>query len=434
MKDLYTFDWTEIAAKQTYDTVKAAYSTFFSDLKLPYIVADASSGAMGGNLSHEYHVASIKGEDKVISCADCAYTANEELAERRDRPSEPTVSIPPDSLSSLEGSMYSKADGNPALRWQFFITKDHRTLIQAVAPTAVDAKTWPGFNSKLLKQLYTVDTSIQNPRDVFIDQAKVISQTSNASGHPRIICALDRRISCNDFRQRAVSIGGMAIQVEVHKPELELTMIEEGDKCPNEQCSSGRLRIRKCIELGHTFYLGTRYSEPLDAKVSGPSAHTRSDHGEVENNHSPHQNITSQGSSGIPMYMGCHGIGISRLIAAVADINKDEKGLNWPRAMSPFEAVIIPAVGRDHEATEVYDLLNNGVNAVDCIIDDRDHGFGYKMRDAELIGYPIIVRIGRAWEEDPRKCLVQCRRAGRYERDVPLQGLKDEVLGLLDQL
>ena len=434
MKDLYTFDWTEVAAKQTYEAVKTAYSAFFDELKLPYSVADASSGAMGGKLSHEYHVTSEKGEDRVINCATCGYTANEEVAERSDESSEPIVAMSPDSLLSLEELPCSKADGKSAIHKQFFLTTDHRTLVQAVVPRDGDAEAWSRVDPKLMKLLFTVDTSIENPKDLFLDHAKTVSNTANQAKHLRIICVLDRRISFTECSQKTMQMAGTSIQVEVHKPGLELTMIKAGDKCPNEECSSGTLQIRKCIELGHTFHLGTRYSEPLDAKVAGPSAHAQSDHGKAKSNYSLQPNIPSPNSPKIPVHMGCHGIGISRLIAAVADINKDEKGLNWPRAMAPFEAVIIPTVGREHEASEVYDLLNEGANGVDCIIDDREHGFGYKMRDAELIGYPIIVRVGKLWDEDSRKCLVQCRRAGGYERDVAAQDLKGEILGLLDKL
>ena len=434
MKDLYTFDWTETTAKQTYSTVRKAYSAFFDELKLPYLVARAHSGAMGGNLSHEYHLESTKGEDNVVNCGECGYVVNEELFERDDEVPKPVTEISSSSLLSSSKFFQSKLSSDPTFRRHFFLTKDHKTLIQTIVPVSSDGANEPRTNPKLMKELYSVDTSIQNPELLFRDAVAARSKVSDTTEDLKIIYVFDKSISCNEFKTESIEVADKPIRAEVHRPGLNLLMIMEGDKCPNKRCSSGRLHIRRCIELGHTFHLGTRYSEALDARVSGPSAHLQSENRKSQSVEPVEKGLPEKATVKMAMQMGCHGIGISRLIAAVANVNKDKKGLNWPRAMAPFEAVIVPALGRETQAGEVYDLLSDGPNAVDCIIDDRDHGFGYKMRDAELIGYPIIIRVGKAWDEEPRKCLVQCRWPIRYEHDVPLKDLKREVLAILDQL
>ena len=434
MKDLYTFDWTETLAKETYSTVKNAYSAFFDALKLPYLVADAQSGAMGGSMSHEYHLESAKGEDNVVSCGKCGYSANEELAERGDEFPELLVKVAPDSLSFIDGFLQSKTGSDPAFRQQYFLTRDHKTLIQTIFPAGNDRVNEPRTDPRLVKELYSADTSIQNPWLSFRDAVAARPKVSSTSDNLKIICVLDKRISCDDFQPETMEIAGTAIRAEVHRPGLNLLMIQDGDKCPNNKCSSGRLHIKRCVELGHTFHLGTRYSDALGATVFGSSAHLQSENGKAQSPDPVSKRWLEGSPTKTAVQMGCHGIGISRLIAAVADTNKDEKGLNWPRAMAPFEAVIVPTSGRRIQAEEVYDLLSDGQDGVDCVLDDREHGFGYKMRDAELIGYPIIIRVGKAWDEELRKCLVQCRRPERYERDVPLKDLKREVLALLDQL
>lgn len=260
-------------AMQTYELVQQAYSAFFKALKVPFMVAQASSGEIGGDLSHEYHLLSSKGEDHVISCPSCNYVANEEL----------------------------------------------------------------------------------------------------------------------------------------------------GTKCP--KCGNQSLRIDAAVELGHTFNLGTRYSEPLNASVilnATPNSTSKSS--------STSQKTFCQES--VPMQMGCHGIGVSRLIAAMADHFKDSKGLNWPRYIAPFEAIVVPIKGlEDHVAS-----VGNALDGIDCIIDDRHRDFGWKLRDADMIGYPVIIVLGRDWVRNEKMCEVQCRRLDGFKRNVPLGELRSVVHSLLERL
>jgi prolyl-tRNA synthetase len=256
MKDLYTFDITPEAAFETYAHVSGAYKAFFADMKLPVLVAEASSGDMGGNYSHEYHLANPLGEDTVATCSSCGYTANDEVAIPRNA----------DKATRGEGA------------------------------------------------------------------------------------------------------------------------VAAGDGCP--ECENGTLEVSKAIELGHTFYLGTRYSEPLEATYSPKGSTHR-----------------------LPIQMGCYGIGVSRMIGAVAEHIADSKGLTWPRAIAPFEAVVIPTSGVDESAHQFYDELEgaraNG-SQFDIALDDRNKPFGWKMQDADLIGYPVTIILGKAWRES-KTCEIQCR-------------------------
>lgn len=291
MKDLYTFDADVESALGTYAQVRTAYRKFFNGLGLRYLEAEADSGAIGGDLSHEFHYPSPSGEDTLFQCSACEYIINQER-------------LPPLTSDSLSSP-------NPAVT------------------------------------------------------------------------------------------------------------------CPNCH-SSNSLKNIAAIEVGHTFHLGTRYSSPLNASFLPPRG--------------------AKDNLKIPIQMGCHGIGISRLIAAIASSLSDSAGLNWPRVISPFECVIIPGKGcSDGDATGIYDLLSkkgrDEGGAIEVILDDRrERGFTWKMHDADLVGYPVIVLLGRKFaegkeeEEEGRMCEVQCRRLGIRE-EVRVGGeLTGFVKGLLARL
>ncbi|MCJ1444683.1 MAG: hypothetical protein MMC23_005185 [Stictis urceolatum] len=188
--------------------------------------------------------------------------------------------------------------------------------------------------------------------------------------------------------------------------KLESESGREKRACP--ECG-GPLGSRRAIELGHTFHLGTKYSAPLGASVGGT-----------------------------PLQMGCHGIGISRLLAASAAHCSTSVGLGWPRAIAPFEAVVIPGRNEDVEAAEgVADRLRAGVgekgSLMDVVVDDRaDKELGWKMKDADLVGYPVMLVLGRKWRSEG-KVEVQCRRKGVKE-DVAAEGVGPAITELLKDL
>jgi prolyl-tRNA synthetase len=165
-----------------------------------------------------------------------------------------------------------------------------------------------------------------------------------------------------------------------------LSKIAPGDPCPS--CPDGRLTVQRAIEVGHTFHLGTRYSSKLGAT------------------------ITTKDNQRVDMEMGCHGIGISRMIAAIASVLADEKGLNWPRAIAPFQVVIIPRSEDLHPVAEqLYDKITSADGNIDAIIDDRENrSLIQGLVNAELIGFPVTIVVGRSWEFG--KLEIQCRHPG----------------------
>lgn len=472
MKDLYTFDATTEQALQTYDAVRQAYHAFFNELGLPYLTAEASSGEIGGSLSHEYHFPSNKGEDNLISCSYCNYVANEELAESRLSQAHRSPKIRDEGVitnQELDTSDYGNAqrylqtgllglrlEGNfdgdiesqasdPSKQW-FGISQDRSTLVQVLLPREIEVLAATGkryrmteINPYAIKRMFTdIDLGVENPLEVF-KACRAVTAEGKSRKEARIFRVVDMRYVLRRPPSMlpnisSVMIGDVDVPIEDKFVEadnlVDLVRIETGDSCPN--CDEGSLKNESAVELGHTFHLGTRYSTPLEVTVDvDPSQ--KDPPREITS--IPSQPVTR--SDRMPVQMGCHGIGVSRLIAAVADTLADSKGLNWPRVMAPFEAIIIPTKGSEREAPDVYDLLTASKGRlsqalIDTILDDRERNFGWKLKDADMIGYPVIVILGRDWKKE-RKCEVQCRRLNVKE-SVSADSLQSFVEQLLQQL
>ena len=445
MKDLYTFDVDQKKALETYATVRQAYTAFFDELKIRYLAAEASSGEIGGELSHEYHIASSKGEDNIVSCDTCGYVANEERAK---------------SKSNLTLWQAEETTNLPCKSW-IGLTKDHSVLFLATFPSKVatregSTESWRDatFNANSLRSLYPdLDMSVEDPLAEFEDTPK---------SQRRLLKIYDKRLGSSTQQQKASdSFLHDKIKIKYHDiwakaegnlqvSDADLIKIGTGDACA--KCENGTLKVQTAIELGHTFHLGTRYSEPLSATVTAPP----SPENNVSSNESNRESSpTSLPSDQIPLQMGCHGIGVSRLIGAIADSLSDSKGLNWPTVMAPFHAVIIPTKNQEADAASIYDTLTSRYTTnknhndddaaaapaaddedhnleIDTILDDRAKDFGWKLRDADMIGYPVIVVVGRDWKREG-KVEVQCRRLGVKE-GVKAGGLRRFVQGLLRQL
>jgi prolyl-tRNA synthetase len=380
MKDLYTFDSTPSAALETYESVRKAYTAMFDELKLPYLVADADSGNMGGKLSHEYHFVSPKGEDNVWSCNSCDYVANEELVAKR-----------PTEIDDEDDSYPLVFRG---------ISTDRKTEICIYVPNfSADRDATPTWDRIAdFVNLHAVKRAL--PAGLDLDtgvEASTLAALLATNATTNSISIVDPQLELDD------------ISPDSSSPAPDLTPTLPGASCPH--CPTGTLAVSKAIEIAHTFHLSTRYSAPLGALAALPDGKTRA-----------------------PMEMGCHGIGISRLIGAIASQLADAKGLNWPRVVAPFEVAVL-AAGEGGE--EVYDVLRNGSGkgevGVDVVLDDRgDKGLGWKLKDADLIGYPIVIIVGRAWE-DKREVEVQCRRLG-VVTSVGLDSVRSVVEGMLSKL
>lgn len=433
MKDLYTFDYSVEQALGTYEQVRQAYSRIFiEEMKLPVLVAKASSGDMGGSLSHEYHIPTSLGEDHVMNCNSCDYVANEELAESR------LPKIEEADLTSVKPTVWRG------------VSRDRKTLVHVWYDANQASE--EHINTHAIKQVFPeLDSGLEDPLPFWYEAMR---RAVGTAGAPiRVVHLLDCRLPrdklVSHIQENPVEMppGYKAAprdSPDIFKENLDLPpdlnpqketanfiRIRDGDPCP--RCDEGTLKVHRAIELGHTFHLGTRYSEPLSASVSVPSRLL------VEAGEQPPQ--AGEDTSTVPIQMGCHGIGISRIIGAVADHLADKRGLNWPRVIAPYDVVLVYNAKDDGIVRDVgalYDTLmawddNNKSAPLDAIIDDRgDSSMGWKLKDADLVGYPVIVVVGREWKASGR-LEVQCRRLG-FKELVEGDKLKSCVVGLLEQL
>lgn len=419
MKDLYTFDYSLKTALDTYEDVRKAYSKIFiDDLKLPVLVAKASSGDMGGDLSHEYHISTPLGEDHVLSCNNCDYVANEEVAEARVNKSPEDLEL--DQIKVWRG-----------------ISKDRKTRVDVWydASTGVSSK---DINIRAVKQAVPdLDTAVENAEPI-------LEHLRTSKIETKLVSLFDCRLTEQTVQDVKSQLASKQVPTTSQNfsdsdelgnrdglKRANFIRITDGDGCP--QCEHGTLTAQKAIELGHTFHLGTRYSEPMNAVISGPP--------EVLFDR-------NTGGQSAPMQMGCHGIGISRIIGAVANHLVDERGLNWPRAIAPYEVAIVVKNMKDAEdvsaGESVYDMLAGPSEAagdqatgsqprMDVIIDDRSNlTIGWKLHAADLVGYPVLVVVGKEWNKSAR-VQVQCRRLG-FKELKSLPDLKLCVESLLQQL
>ncbi|KAI8983001.1 hypothetical protein BDB01DRAFT_723061 [Pilobolus umbonatus] len=401
MKDLYSFDSSQESAYNTYNEVADAYSRIFKRIGVPFVVAEADSGNIGGSKSHEYHLLSDLGEDTLLTCSGCGYTANEELAIGKmntDRMSEQEIK---EGLVSNALSKHIKIsqDMNPyVLSYTGLGTGEISVNGYAVLliPRNRQANLLK-VQTKLSKYLKeSKELNIQATLDVQpISQKKLDSIT--AEDIDQLHLFLDDSLPVNNIQSSE--------RVTVH-PSDHFRLAEEGDCCAF--CETDyKLSSVKSIECGHTFYLGTKYSAALDC-------------GYRDNNK----------MKKIPAEMGCYGIGVSRLLAAVAEIRHDTKGIAWPTSLAPYRICIVPTDDRKEEfknaSNEVYDELSSCYRN-DIVIDDRRSGFGTKMKDTELIGYPYTIVVGQKTLGDDRIVEVHERIQGQpsQKTEISMNQLRD---------
>ncbi|MFU2487451.1 proline--tRNA ligase [Thauera sp. WH-1] len=388
MKDAYSFDRSEDAAGRSYDIMFAAYKRIFDRLGLEYRAVAADTGAIGGDRSHEFQVIADTGEDAIVYCPESDYAANIELAEavsllaRRAEPTKALEKTPTPGkatckdvaellgvpLSTTIKSLVLATDdvddaGKPAgvTVWLLMVRGDH-ALNEVKASKVEGLKAGFRFatEAEILEHFgcrpgYLGPIGLRKPVKVIAD--RTVAHMAD------FICGANDE----DFHFTGVNWGR-----DLPEPDLvaDLRNVVEGDPSPD---GHGVLAIQRGIEVGHVFYLGTKYSKAMNA--------------------------TFLDEDGKPKHfeMGCYGIGVTRIVGAAIEQNHDARGIIWPRAIAPFEVVVCPVGWGKSEAVrdaaqKLYDALIAA--GVDAILDDRDERPGVMFADWELIGVPHRVTIG----------------------------------------
>lgn len=374
MKDAYSFDCDEAGLDVSYQAMYKAYCRIFDRLGLDYIVVDADSGAMGGSGSQEFMVKSDSGEAVVAYCETCGYAANDEKAEC-------VPEICPEEPKKEMKKIHTPNVGTIEELVSFMGTDSKhfaKTLIYVAAgePVAVMVRGDREVNETKFANLLGI-----NEGDLEMAEACVVSEVTNAKvgfAGPvglsiPVYCDLEVAKMCNFI----VGANETDYHYENVNPDdftpakvADLRTITEGDVCP--RCGK-TIKTTRGVEVGHIFKLGTKYTEALDCTY-----------------------LDENGKAQTPI-MGCYGIGVNRTLAAVIEQYNDENGIIWPVSAAPYQAIVVP-VNRDNEeqaalAESIYNKLR--AEGIEVLMDDRAERPGVKFKDADLIGIPVRITVGK---------------------------------------
>ena len=400
MKDAYSFHTSQASLDETYQLMYDTYSRIFTRLGLEFRPVQADSGAIGGNVSHEFHVLADSGEDAIAFSSDGEYAANVERAEALAPAGERPAAAAAKSTVETPGQ-HSIDDICSFLE----ITPDRcvKTLLVAGAETGVVALVLRGdheLNTVKAEKLPAVAAPLQFATDEQIRSAAGCSAGSLGPAGLSIPVIVDHAAAhLSDFvcgaNEDGKHFSGMNWERDLPAPECaDLRNVINGDTSPE---GKGTLSIARGIEVGHIFQLGTKYSEAMSATV-----------------------LDEQGKE-ITMTMGCYGIGITRIVAAAIEQNNDDKGMLWPAAIAPFQVALLPMnMKKSHRVQEATDRLYEDLQAagMEVLLDDRLVRPGVMFSDMELIGIPHRVVVG---EKNLDQGMLEYKaRNGNDNQDIPL--------------
>ncbi|MFZ9811899.1 MAG: proline--tRNA ligase [Burkholderiaceae bacterium] len=418
MKDAYSFDKDVAGAEASYDKMFAAYRKIFDRLGLRFRAVAADTGAIGGSRSHEFQVVADTGEDAIVYCSESHYAANIELAEglpllaERGPATGPMQTVPTPGKSTC--AQVAEFLGLP-------ITQTVKSIVLAtdsVTPASIFLLLLRGDHDLNEVKVGKLAPFTEGFRFATVDE--IIANFGTEPGYlgpvglpASVTIIADRTVALManfvvGANQKDHHTTGVCWGRDLPEPSLvaDIRNVVEGDPSP---CGKGPLKIERGIEVGHVFYLGTKYSEAMKATTLDETGRPR------------------------VMEMGCYGIGITRIVGAAIEQNHDEKGIFWPRALAPFEVVVCP-VGANKspavkEAAErVYaELCAAGY---EVILDDRDERPGVMFADWELIGIPVRVTIGERSLKEGRLELL--KRQGMQASDCGIAEVSAAVAQLLN--
>ena len=377
MKDAYSFHIDQKCQERTYWRMHEAYTAIFTRLGLDFRAVEADTGSIGGNHSHEFHVLAESGEDAIAFSTDSDYAANVELAPAMatsvidaDAEAPPLEKFATPGMTTID-DLAEQLGIAAQQSIKTLLAKDEQGSLVALVVrgdhrlNAVKAAKLPGMASPLVLAepdgvRDTLGAGFGSLGPVGAPIRVVVDHT--AAQMPHFVCGANE----DGYHVKGATWGRDVPNAEF----ADIREIVSGDPSP---CGAGTLEIRRGIEVGHIFQLGTKYSETMNASV-----------------------LDEQGRSQ-PMVMGCYGIGITRIVAAAIEQNHDENGIIWPAAMAPFDVAIVP-LGMDKseavaQATErLYVACQDA--GLSAFLDDRRERPGVKFAEMELLGMPLRVTVG----------------------------------------
>jgi prolyl-tRNA synthetase len=389
MKDAYSFDRDVEGMEASYKKMYDAYCRIFERCGLPYLPVEADPGMMGGSLSHEFMVPSEAGEDLIVVCQKCKYAASVQVAACRFSKEL--------GVGSREKKLPIAEVETPGIKTidkvSEFLKVEPFKLVKTILYKADDK-----IVAILLRGDFEVnETKVKNYLKCSVlelaDEKTIETVTGAPVGFSRPVGLLNARIIADSSIQNMVNFVTGANKNDAHLINVnldrdfvvnefaDLRNITKDDKCPS--CGKA-VDIKKSIEVGHTFKLGTKYSEALGAKFLDAEGKTHT------------------------IIMGCYGIGVNRILASLIETSNDKDGIIWPLSIAPYKVMIIALNLTSKKvkdvSEEVYALLTKA--GYDVLFDDRDISAGIKFKDADLIGIPLQVIVG---EKNAKKNIIEIK-------------------------
>ena len=410
MKDGYSFHDSTQSLQEEFDHMEETYRKIFTKLGLDFRVVDADSGAIGGSGSKEFMVLADNGEDDIVVCKSCEYAANIEAAKRAKRMTDAeapeadfarfyTPTPTKDSIRHIAEffkidefytikSVIKKAIYKDKEKIISFFVRGCDTLQETKAQNACGA-------------LELVDASEEEVRAAGLNPGFCgpLRMPEDAEFYIDIELKDEKNLICgaNEENYHFVGVSMFNFKDSRYK---DLIQVSAGDICP--KCGA-KLGITKGIEVGHIFQLGQKYAAAMDAKFLDKNGKTQ------------------------PFYMGCYGIGVSRLVAVMIEASHDEKGCIWNKQTAPFLLDIIVSNIKDEEQSNFANELYGKLDGKKVLLDERKERFGFKMGDFELLGFPYALIVGKGLKEGTVE-LVERKTLKKTKVK------KDEILPLLEEL
>ncbi len=409
MKDAYSFDMDEEGLEKSYQAMRTAYRRVFERCGLETIPVEADTGSMGGSNSEEFMVASEVGEESLLLCDKCGYRANREKAEygraaaSSDGPKDLVEVATPDVKTIDELAAFFKCSPDRFLKSIIYVADGKPVM--AVVPGSREINELKLARAAGAAQLELAPDSV------------VVEVTGAPVGFAGPVTKKNIRIIFDISVKSVVNGITGANKKDIHfdgvnpgrdftiKEEADITCAEEGDSCP--RCGSA-MYVKKGIEVGHIFKLGYKYTKSMNVKVTN-----------------------EQGAEVTPI-MGCYGIGVNRTMAAVVEQHNDDRGIIWPVSLAPFDIHLVGLGKADDEIKQtdaIYELLTG--NGFEVLYDDRKASPGVKFADADLVGLPVRITIGKTYFQTG-EAEVKLRKGGEMLK-VKKDALAEKVRELLQK-
>ncbi|HLG13378.1 MAG TPA: proline--tRNA ligase [Blastocatellia bacterium] len=411
MKDAYSFDVDWAGLDKSFQDQHDAYCRIFDRCGLKYTPVEASSGAMGGSQSTEFMVRTDAGEDYIVVCGKCGYAANVEKARSKlpaandeQGPAAPEE-FPTPGVRTIEDltKFPGGADADRQIKTLVYVLNDRLTLVLMRGDHELN-------ETKLIDATGAIAVRPAHPEEIGGAMGAAAGSLGavgvTRSSHPRVSQIIadealrGRRnmttgANHDDHHLRGVSVDR---DIEVDK-WASLRTVKAGEGCPS--CDAP-LDVFKGVEIGHIFKLGTKYSESMGARV-----------------------LTADGKE-VPIVMGSYGIGVERLLVAAAELYSDDAGIVWPVSIAPFQVIVTPVNTKDAELTAAAERIYTELEAagIEVLLDDRDERAGVKFNDADLIGVPFRITVGKKVKDGKVELMT---RATRLSEDVPIDSIVPTV-------